>query len=78
MLDVRVPIGWLFIVYGGMLVVWGLFRPVQIELGAGMASFNLNLIWGGLMLAFGVCMKVFSDIDTRKSKAAATESDKSN
>jgi hypothetical protein len=66
MLDVRVPIGWLFIVYGVLLVGWALYKPVLTNLSPGQ-DIDLNLIWGGLMGVFGLCMKLLSMRDSRKT-----------
>ncbi|MBS1999948.1 MAG: hypothetical protein JST44_00490 [Cyanobacteria bacterium SZAS LIN-5] len=67
MLDVRKPIGWLFTIYGVMLVVWGMVQPQITHIEGHDISFNLNLIWGALMLAFGILMIVL--VYTDKSKA---------
>jgi hypothetical protein len=53
-LDIRLPIGLLFIVLGGLLTVFGLVGDksgVQRSLGI-----NVNLWWGLVMLIFGVVM----------------------
>ena len=50
-LDLKLPIGWLLSAYGILLAVYGLLTKKEkyaISLG-----FNLNLIWGILMLAIG-------------------------
>jgi hypothetical protein len=53
-LDVRVPIGLLFSVLGVVLTTFGAFSDraiYQPSLGV-----NINLVWGLVMLAFGVVM----------------------
>jgi hypothetical protein len=53
-LDVRVPIGLLFSVLGVVLTAFGAFSDraiYQQSLGV-----NINLLWGLVMLAFGVVM----------------------
>ena len=53
-LDIRLPIGLMFIVLGGLLTVFGLIGDrsgVQRSLGI-----NVNLWWGLVMLIFGVVM----------------------
>lgn len=67
MLDVRKPIGWLFTIYGVMLVVWGMLQPQITHIEGQDISFNLNLIWGALMLAFGILMIVLVYTDKAKS-----------
>jgi hypothetical protein len=53
-LDIRLPIGLMFTVIGGMLTVFGLVGDrsgLQRSLGI-----NVNLWWGLVMLIFGVVM----------------------
>jgi len=53
-LDIRLPIGLMFTVLGGLLTVFGLVGDksgVQRSLGI-----NVNLWWGLVMLVFGVLM----------------------
>jgi hypothetical protein len=65
MLDVRTPIGWLFIVYGILLVSWSFFKPEAVDLQAGQ-QINLNLVWGLLMGIFGLLMKFLVWLETRR------------
>jgi hypothetical protein len=59
-LDIRLPIGLLFAVLGAILAVFGLLTMFNI--GADKAiydrslGYNINLLWGLVMLAFGVFM----------------------
>jgi hypothetical protein len=64
MLDVRTPIGWLFIVYGILLVSWSFYKPEAVALQAGQ-QINLNLAWGSLMALFGLFMKVLVWLEAR-------------
>lgn len=53
-LDIRLPIGLLFLLLGLILTVFGLVRyndPFQSSLGI-----NVNLWWGMVMLVFGIIM----------------------
>jgi len=51
-LDIRWPIGLMFSLIGAMLVVFGLAKGDQsVSLGI-----NINLIWGAVLLVFGVLM----------------------
>jgi len=56
-IDIRVPIGLLFLVLGGMLVVFGAVThfsdPTMYERSLGV---NINFWWGLVMLAFGAGM----------------------
>ena len=50
--DLRTPIGWLFTVYGVLLVARGAL-PVAGHplLSLGL---NINLVWGAVLLVFGL------------------------
>jgi hypothetical protein len=65
MLDVRIPIAWLFSVFGLILVVFGAVHPLPVELNAGN-QINLNLYWGILMFLFGLFMAALIKLDSRK------------
>ncbi len=67
MLDVRKPIGWLFTIYGVMLICWGMIQPQITQIEGHNITFNLNLIWGALMLVFGILMNVLVYTDKTKS-----------
>ena len=51
-LDIRWPIGLMFTLIGAMLVVFGLTKADQ----SMMLGSNINLIWGIVLLVFGVLM----------------------
>ena len=54
-LDVRIPIGLLFTVFGGILLVFGLLSdPAMYQ--AHSLGYNINLGWGLVQLAFGGVM----------------------
>ena len=58
-LDIRIPIGGMFSIIGLVLAVYGLVTFGNAELYQRSQSVNVNLIWGLVMLAFGVCMLYF-------------------
>ncbi len=54
-LDLRIPMGLMFLIVGAILTVYGLVTmgsPIY-EKSVGM---NINLIWGVVMLVFGATM----------------------
>lgn len=53
-LDIRLPIGLLFTVFGLMLSAFGLFS--NPELYVRSLGIDVNLQWGLVMLAFGLVM----------------------
>lgn len=52
--DIRIPIGLLFLIIGGMLTTYGVVAPSE------SVGLNINAIWGGVMALFGVGMLVLS------------------
>ena len=57
-LDVRLPIGLMFSLFGAMLAVYGFVQGASARYR--LFGANLNLAWGLVMLAFGVVMLVFA------------------
>ena len=51
-LDIRLPIGLMFGIIGALLTVYGAASPDSSQ-ALGM---NVNLLWGGCILAFGLVM----------------------
>jgi len=54
-LDIRYPIGYLFLVIGAILTVFGLVSDKAIYVAHSL-GLNINLSWGIVMLAFGAVM----------------------
>jgi hypothetical protein len=54
-LDLRLPIGLLFVILGALLAVFGL-TTLNSDIYGRSLDININLIWGLVMLAFGVLM----------------------
>lgn len=60
-LDIRLPIGLLFTLLGGLLVVYGLATQFsEPALYERSLAINVNLWWGLVMLVFGGIMIWFS------------------
>lgn len=52
-LDVRYPIGGLFVVIGVLLAAYGVATTGDATLYARTGGLNINLAWGSVMGAFG-------------------------
>ena len=52
-MDIRKPIGQLFLLLGAILIVWGLIGGDAAKDAKGE---NLNLIWGAVIAVFGGVM----------------------
>ena len=55
-LDIRILIGAMFGTLGLLLVVYGLITANDTHAYAKSLFININLWWGGVMLAFGLIM----------------------
>ena len=56
-LDIRLPLGLIFAITGTIMLVYGVVTRGSVIYAASMGV-NLNLIWGAVMLLFGVAMFV--------------------
>jgi len=54
-LDIRWPIGLMFSLIGALLAFYGVYSRTNIS-HAGGTDININLIWGIVLLIFGVLM----------------------
>ena len=71
-LDLRLPIGLMFAIFGVMLTVYGLVSNDAMY--ATSLGINVNLWWGLVLLVFGVVMLGFALRAQRRSKVSATHS----
>ena len=62
--DIRLPIGALFLLLGGVLAVYGAITKSDTQLYARSENITINLWWGIVMLVFGALMFYFG----RKAK----------
>jgi hypothetical protein len=51
-MDIRLPMGLMFAIIGGIIAIFGMTNPAQ----SMSLDININLIWGSVMAAFGVVM----------------------
>ena len=73
-LDIRIPIGSLFVILGGLLAGYGLLsNPAIYQRSLGL---DVNLWWGGALLVFGLAMLALAwraAAGSRKRAAAAAD-----
>jgi hypothetical protein len=55
-LDIRWPIGLMFTLIGALLAIDGLVTSSNTEMYQRSLGININLIWGVVLLVFGVLM----------------------
>jgi len=71
-LDIRIPLGLLFLVFGGLLAAFGMASNSAIyERSLGI---NVNLWWGAVMLVFGLVMLVLGRRGQRRAANTSTSS----
>ena len=58
-LDVRIPMGLLFLLLGSILVVYGLVSDPVIYTQHSLGQ-NVNLVWGSIFVVFGAAMLLLS------------------
>ncbi|MBY0547753.1 MAG: hypothetical protein K2W95_10695 [Candidatus Obscuribacterales bacterium] len=64
MFDLRLAIGWFFLLNALTLVATGLLQPVATTVGT--QTVNLNLCWGSVMGVFGLLMLLLAKLDSSK------------
>lgn len=72
MLDVRKPIALFFFIIGSIVCVYGFVRPETIPVVTphGAYPVNLNIPWGGVMVAFALAMGSLALWDDASSEEA--------
>jgi len=55
-LDIRWPIGLMFSLVGALLLIYGAATASDVEMYRHSLGININLIWGVVLLLFGVAM----------------------
>ena len=55
-LDIRLPLGLIFLITGAIMAVYGLVTRGNAALYEKSMGINLNLTWGVIMLLFGAVM----------------------
>ncbi len=57
-LDIRIPLGLIFLITGGIMSLYGLFTRGNTAMYERSMGLNLNLGWGLVMFLFGLIMFV--------------------
>jgi cytochrome c biogenesis protein CcdA len=66
MVDIRIPIGLMFSIFGVLITVFGFTTISNTDMYQKALGINVNIIMGLLMLVFGLVMLFFA----RKKKKA--------
>ncbi len=67
-LDIKIPIGAMFTIFGLLLVIFGLATNGDAELYKRSMDININLWTGAFMLVLGVVMLATSKFGSIKGK----------
>ena len=66
-LDIRLPIGMMFTLLGGLMAIYGLVTGSDADMYKASLGLNINLWWGLVLFCFGAVMLGFA-LATRFSK----------
>ena len=67
MLDIRYPIGVMFLILGGILAVFGVVSNQEMYKVHSLGV-NINLVWGCVLLVFGAFMFLMAVRAQRRGK----------
>ena len=70
-MDLRYPIGGLFVVLGVLLAGFGLATAANTAMYERSAAVNVNLYWGVVMLVFGIGFLALATRAARRSTGGA-------
>jgi multisubunit Na+/H+ antiporter MnhG subunit len=73
-LDIRYPIGMMFAIIGALMIGLGVFSKPEAYKCA--LDININLIWGCILLVFGLIMYFAARKGSKDQKAAAAKEQK--
>lgn len=76
MLDVRYPIGYLFLILGLILAGYGYANPATFNTAGGPLPLNIDIPWGILMFLFGLATVSVSKLDEVRALEAASVQEK--
>ncbi len=67
-LDIRIPIGLMFSIFGVMITIFGLFTNSSIDMYKKSLGLNMNLWMGIGMLVFGLFMLLLVKLAKKDAK----------
>lgn len=73
-LDLRWPIGLMFMLLGALLAVYGVATGGDAMYGRSL-GYNVNLIWGTVLWAFGTSLLLVLLLERRRRAASAGAGD---
>ena len=73
MLDLRLPMGYMFSLVGAMLVVYGVYTRADPMYHDHSLDINVNFLWGLALLGFGLLMLGLARWAAAREKAGKGE-----
>ena len=67
-LDIKLPIGLMFSIFGVILTIYGIFTNGNVELYKVSLGININLMSGIIMLVFGLAMLIPALLGKKKKE----------
>jgi hypothetical protein len=67
-LDIRIPIGLMFTIFGVLITLFGIFTNASTEMYKKSLGINMNIWMGVFMLAFGLFMLLLVKLAKNKTK----------
>ena len=67
-IDLRKPIGYFFLALGLILAIYGALTNGNAEMYHRSLDLNINLIWGGVLIVFGLLMLVPALLDKSRQE----------
>jgi len=71
--DIRMPIGFLFTLFGILLIGYGAATQGNVMYAEHSLGVNMNLWWGVALLCFGGMMLAFTRLRGKQAPAGAAE-----
>lgn len=70
-LDIRTPIGMMFLAKGILMALYGLMTNGDTAMYQRSLGMNVNVIWGGVMIVFGIIMLALGRMGTSPADSLA-------
>jgi hypothetical protein len=70
-LDIRTPIGMMFLAKGILMAIYGMMTGGDTAMYQRSLGLNINLIWGAVMIVFGIIMLVMGRMGSSPAASLA-------
>lgn len=70
-LDIRTPIGMMFLAKGILMAIYGMMTSGDTAMYQRSLGLNINLIWGAVMIVFGIIMLAMGRMGSSPAESLA-------